>query len=101
MEQYLPQNEVEYVFDIKTQCKIKLIAAHPTKPWVCFFTVNKVFQLWDWERRICLKTFGSSQMDSGEPAKALEVKSLLFVDQDSLLSLPQSQGFAMTEAEQQ
>lgn len=63
MNQFLPGVQVNYLFDIRTSCKIKIIEYHPTKPWICYITNNNIFSLWDYEKKACIRAFNTNYID--------------------------------------
>jgi WD40 repeat protein len=92
MEKYLKGYEVNFYFDIRTSCKIRYFDYHVTKPWVGYITENNIFSLWDYKSKVCLKTFGTGTLDVGESSKAVAIKVVKFLDQDTLYWLfPSSQ----------
>ncbi len=73
---------------------------HPTKPWICYISQNNIFSLWDYSRKVCLKTFHTSFIDLIDQNKNLEIKILKFYDANTLLWLfPNS--LALTEKEEE
>lgn len=92
MDKYLKGYDVNFLFDIRTSCKIKFFDYHVTKPWVAYVTQNNVFALWDYQRKICIKTFTTSILDpspNDNPLISLSTKSndlkyLKFLDKETL-----------------
>lgn len=56
MEQYLEKSEIDWQFEVKIQCQIRSVDYHMTRPWVAYTTNNNVVQIWDYERKTCLKS---------------------------------------------
>ena len=92
MDKYLKGYEVTFLFDIRTSCKIKFFDYHVTKPWVAYVTHNNVFALWDYQRKICIKTFTTSILDPpltdnlmiSLSTKSNDLKNLKFLDKEVL-----------------
>lgn len=108
MDKYLKGYEVTFLFDIRTSCKIKFFDCHLTKPWVAYVTQNNVFALWDYHRKICLKTFNTSILDPSPSdssvislsSKSTDLKNLRFLDKETLCWLyPTSQPTSEKEAD--
>lgn len=100
MDKYLKGYEVNFLFDIRTSCKIKSFDYHITKPWVAYVTQNNIFALWDYQRKICLKSFVTSILDPAPndnimislSGKSNDLKNLKFLDKEILYWLyPSSQ----------
>ena len=92
MDKYLKGYEVTFLFDIRTSCKIKFFDYHVTKPWVAYVTQNNVFALWDYQRKICIKTFTTSILEPSPTenlmislsSKSNDLKNLRFLDKETL-----------------
>lgn len=37
--------------------RVKLIVHHPVEPWIGIITLSNVFELWDYQSKILLKSF--------------------------------------------
>lgn len=84
MEQYLDRVDIEWAFEVKMQSAVRNMDYHNTKPWVVYSTINNVVQLWDYERKICLKSLHSSTIDTVDHSKNMEIRSVRFLDADTL-----------------
>lgn len=91
MDKFIKGYEVTFLFDIRTSCKIKFFDIHVTKPWVAYVTQNNVFALWDYQRKICVKTFTTSILDPNPDnamislsTKSNDLKNLKFLDKEML-----------------
>ncbi|KAL4511824.1 hypothetical protein ABPG72_012669 [Tetrahymena utriculariae] len=84
MEQYLEKLDAEWLFEVKIQCQIKCIDYHMTKPWIAYSTSNNVVQIWDYERKICIKSMHSYTIDIIDHSKSMDIKGLKFLDAETL-----------------
>lgn len=92
MDKYLKGYEVNFVFDIRTDCKIKFFDYHITKPWIAYVTQNNIFALWDYQRKICIKSFTTTILDPAPndnlmislSGKSNDLKNLKFLDKETL-----------------
>lgn len=75
---------MEWGFEVKMGCSVRCLDWHATRPWVVFATSNSVVQLWDYERKICLKSMSSASIDTLEHSKSTEVRSVKFLDAEAL-----------------
>lgn len=92
MEKLIKTYDFSFLFDIRTTCKIKAFDYHCIKPWVIYITNNNVFALWDYERKICLKTFNTSILDPNSNENLMisltsrnsELKGIKFLDKETI-----------------
>jgi hypothetical protein len=66
--------DFQFVFDIRATSRIKLIDYHSTRPWICYASHNNYISLWDYSRKICVKSFSSSLLDKeGESNRTIDI----------------------------
>ena len=108
MDKWLQSYDFTFLFDIRTSCKIKMIDLHIVKPWITYITVNNIFALWDYSRKICLKTFNTSILDPNSndnlivslTSKSTEIRNLRFLDKETIFwQFPTSQPYPLKDIE--
>lgn len=84
MKQFLKKYEVTIPFEVKCNMKIKLFDYHLTKPLLAYISSNNNFALWDYERKICLRSFNANAFEAKDLSKTISVKQIKFFDRSIL-----------------
>ena len=88
MQDFFSDLNFQFYFDIRASFKIKNFDFHSTKPWCIYITNNNILCLWDYENKLCIKSFSINNLDS--EITRIDVKSIRFLDKDTLYWLFQS-----------
>lgn len=45
----------QFLFDIKSNIKIRYVEIHLVQPLMLLFTNNQILQIWDYDKKTCLR----------------------------------------------
>lgn len=71
-------------FDLKFPAKAKVVNFHVTKPLFAFINAGTTLNIWDYERKTCLRCINTSSLESRDISKSLTIKDVMFFDKEVL-----------------
>ncbi|CAD8103442.1 unnamed protein product [Paramecium primaurelia] len=74
----------QFLFDIKSNIRIRFVEVHLVQPFLLLYTTNQILQIWDYEKKSCLRAINVSLI---EPDRVQEVKQLKFHDNQIIYRL--------------